>query len=61
MIDDDLPLDPDWDAVPEDLRILAGLNHGIVTVVCEDGVSQDALVIVPGLFGHAQRLEEGED
>ena len=54
----DLPVDPDVDAVPDDLRILAGL--GPVTVISEDGVSNDTLVIVPGLFGHVRRLEEDE-
>lgn len=53
---DGLPADPDLDDVDDDLRILHGLNHGVVTVICEDGVSHDALVIVPGLFGHARRL-----
>ena len=56
---DDLPVDPDWDDVPEELRLLAGLGNP-VTVICEDGVSQDALVIAPGLFAHARRLREGE-
>ena len=55
---DDLPLDPDWDDVDDDLRILRGLDHGVVTVLCEDGVSHDALVIVPGLFAHARRLRD---
>ena len=55
---DELPRDPDWDDVPEELRLLAGLDHGVVAVLCEDGVSQDTLVVVPALFAHARRLEE---
>ena len=65
MTDDEQPTtefdeirDPDWDDVPEELALLAGLNHGRVTVLDEDGVSQDTLVIVPGLFGHARRMDE---
>jgi hypothetical protein len=54
-------LDPDWDSVPEELRLLAGLNHGIVTVISPDGVSRDRLVVVPGLFGDSRRLAEDED
>lgn len=57
--DDDMPVDPDWDDVPDGLRLLAGLDHGQVTVQA-DGVSRDSLVIVPGLFGHARRLTEDE-
>jgi hypothetical protein len=54
---DELPRDPDWDDVPEELQLLSGL--GPVTVLDEDGVSRgDQLVIVPGMFGHARRLEE---
>ena len=52
-------LDPDWDDVPEELRLLAGLGNP-VTALCEDGVSQDTLVVVPSLFAHARRLEEGD-
>lgn len=59
MIDpDDLPRDPDFDTVHEELELLAGLNHGQVVVISEDGVSRDTLVVVPGLFGHAARLKE---
>lgn len=58
--DDELPVDPDWDDVPEELALLAGLSNP-VTLICEDGVSQDTLVVVPGLFAHARRLEEAED
>ncbi len=57
---DELPRDPDYDDVPPELQLLAGL--GPVTVLTEDGVSQDTLVVVPGLFGHARRLrEDAED
>ena len=56
--DDDMPVDPDCDAVPSDLRLLAGL--GPVTVMSEDGVSSDTLVLVPGLWGHSRRLEEDD-
>lgn len=55
---DDLPVDPDLDDVDDDLRILHGRDRGVVRVLCEDGVSHDALVIVPGLFAHARRLSE---
>lgn len=57
---DDLPRDPDWDDVPEELVLLSELHHGRVKVVCEDGVSDDVLAVVPGLFGHARRLEADE-
>jgi hypothetical protein len=56
---DDLPRDPDWDDVPTDLKILAGLDKPVI-VVEPDGVSRDTLVIVPGLFAHARRLEDGD-
>ena len=55
---DDMPRDPDWDDVPEALRLLAEVDDGRVTVVSEDGVGPAQLVIVPGLFGHARRLGE---
>ena len=58
--DDELPADPDLAHVPADLRLLAGLNHGQVTVLDEDGVSSDTLVLVPGLWGHLHRLAENE-
>ena len=58
--DESLPRDPDWDDVPEELRLLAGLGDGQVTVLCADGVSHDVMVIVPGLFGHTRRLTEDE-
>ena len=54
-LDDDMPRDPDWDDVPEELRLLAGLNGGRVTAITEDGVGPAQLVIVPGMFGHARR------
>lgn len=56
--DEQLPPDPDLDDVPEELRLLAGLDHGQPTVISEDGVGPMALAIVPGLFGHARRLKE---
>jgi hypothetical protein len=66
---DDLPRDPDYDAVPDELTLLAGLDEPEspswcprseqVTVLDEDGASRDQLVIVPGLFGQARRLEDG--
>ena len=53
MTDD---VDPDFDYVPWDLRLLLGLaqqrDGGQVTVVCEDGVGPALLVLVPGLFAH---------
>lgn len=54
----DMPRDPDWDVVPESLEVMACLDHGQVTVFSPDGVSRDTVVVVPGLFGHARRLEE---
>jgi hypothetical protein len=57
VTDEDLPRDPDWKDVPEDLVILAGLDRP-VTVLDEDGVGPALLVIVPGLFGHASRLDD---
>jgi hypothetical protein len=54
---DELPRDPDWGSVPEELTLLAGLGEPVV-VIEPDGVSRDALAIAPGLFGHARRLEE---
>jgi hypothetical protein len=56
---DDLPRDPDWDDVPSDLQLLHGLGP-TVTLTSEDGVGPATLVIVPGLFGHARRLREGD-
>ena len=57
-LDDDMPRDPDWDDVPEALRLLAGLDHGRVTAITEDGVGPALLVVVPGMFGHARRLDD---
>lgn len=57
---DELPPDPDLDHVPSDLRILAGLNHGQVTVLADDGVSRDTLVLVPSMFAHEHRMTEDE-
>jgi hypothetical protein len=59
-VTDELPRDPDYDDVPEALLLLSELNHGQVTVLSDDGVSRDTLVVVPGLFGHARRLAEEE-
>ena len=53
----ELPVDPDWDSVPSDLRILQGLNHGIVNT----RYGPAALAVVPGLFAHARRLAETDD
>jgi hypothetical protein len=58
MSDEQLPRDPDWDDVPADVELLAGLGEPVV-VIEPDGVSHDSLVIAPGLFGHARRLQEG--
>lgn len=57
---DDLPRDPDWDDVPLDLQLLAGLNDGHVTAITEGGVGPAQLVVVPSLFAHARRLEEAD-
>jgi hypothetical protein len=56
--DEQLPRDPDWDDVPSDLQLLAGL--GPVTVIEPDGVSREQLVIVPSMFAHARRLRDDE-
>ena len=54
--------DPDMDYVPWDLRLLAGLNHGRVTTITEDRVSNnDVLVLVPSLFKRAYGVEVDED
>lgn len=58
MTDPDTQRDPDWDDVPEELALMANLNDGRVTVLCEDGVSQDLLIVAPALFAHAARVEE---
>jgi hypothetical protein len=55
--DDELPRDPDWDAVPEPLLLLSGLGAPVI-VLDDAGVSADTLAVVPGLFGHAKRLTE---
>ena len=62
MIDrDDLPPIPTGTTCPRSLRLLARASTAaIVTVICEDGVGPDALVVVvPSLFAHARRVEEG--
>jgi hypothetical protein len=56
VTDDELPRDP-WADVPEELVLLSGLGDR-VTVLDEDGETCDQLVIVPGLFEHARRLDE---
>ena len=60
MTEQELPPDPDWDDVPEELVLLSALNDGQVVVLDEDGVGPATLVVVPSLFAHARRLEEGE-
>lgn len=55
---DELPPDRDLDHVPSDLRLLAGL--GPVTVLSDDGVCHDTLVIVPSLFAHEHRVTADE-
>ena len=50
--------DPDLVHVPSDLRLLAGLNHGQVTVLSDEGVGPATLVIVPAMFAH--RVTEDE-
>lgn len=55
MIDrDELPADPDLDYADSDLRLLHGLNHGVVVVIDADGgVSYDGLCLVPSMFRRA--------
>jgi hypothetical protein len=60
VTEQELPPDPDWDDVPEELVLLSALNDGQVVVLDEDGVGPATLVVVPSLFAHARRLEEGE-
>lgn len=62
MIDDEhMPADPDLDFVDSDLRLLAGIAGGRVTVIDDDGVSDsDVLVIVPALWRHAHEVDEIE-
>lgn len=57
---DELPRDPDWDAVPESLAVLCALDGGRVVVMTADGVSREVLTVCPGLFAAAQRMMEGE-
>ena len=58
MTEQELPPDPDWDDVPEELVLLSALNDGQVVVLDEDGVGPATLVVVPSLFAHARRLRE---
>jgi hypothetical protein len=52
-------VDPDWQHVPEDLRILLGLGEPVKVIDLEDGtVTTATLVIAPGLFGDAARLDD---
>jgi hypothetical protein len=62
VTEQELPRDPDLDYVPSDLRLLAGLGGGRVTVLDEDGISaSDVLVLVPSVFRRAALgPEEGE-
>jgi hypothetical protein len=53
---DDLPRDPDYDDVPEELAELEGER---VLLWTEDGPVDGVLVIVPQTWAHARRLEEG--
>ena len=55
---DDLPRDPDWDDVPEELALLSHLDHGQPMVLDEEGVGVATLVVVPSLHAHARRLTE---
>lgn len=62
MIDgNDLPVDPDWSDVPEELALLAHLNHGIATLTSEDGVGPAVVVVAPAVFAHARRLSEPQE
>jgi hypothetical protein len=58
---DELPADPDLDDVPEELRILSGVDHGQVVVLDDDGVSREQLAVVPSVYAHARRLAGGND
>jgi hypothetical protein len=53
-----LPLDPDYDDVPDELAVREGRR---VVLRTPDGEELDGvLVIVAGAWGHARRLSEGE-
>ena len=54
----DLPVDPDWDDVPEQLR---DRDDGELIVVDEDGVSQGTLVILPEAFARARMIREDRE
>lgn len=56
--DDELPPDPELDAAPEELRLLAGIGDGAAVVISEDGVSTDTVVLVPAVWGHYRRMTE---
>ena len=58
---DDLPPDPDLDYADPDLRLLAGLNGGQVTVCNDDGETPATLVLVPSLFRRAALGDESEN
>lgn len=49
----EMPPDPDWQDVPPELAALDGQQ------VCINGEVVGTLVIPPGLFGHARRVQEG--
>jgi hypothetical protein len=57
---DDLPRDPDWDDVPEELQLLAESGEPVTVVEPDGSESRAQLVIVPALFAHARRLREGD-
>jgi hypothetical protein len=52
---DDLPRDPDYDDVPEELVELEGRR---VILWTDDGPLEGTLVVVPGAWAHGRRLEE---
>jgi hypothetical protein len=57
---DDLPADPDYDSVPDELVQLQDLRAPVI-VLDESGVSSDTLVIVPSLWAAARRLREADE
>lgn len=56
---DELPRDPDFDSVPDELLLLSGLGAPVI-VLDESGVSHDTLVVVPQMWAHARRAIEDE-
>jgi hypothetical protein len=57
--DIDHDLDPDWQHVDPDLRILVGLARPVRVVEADGTVTVGMLAVSPGLLGDAARADEG--